>query len=199
MGYVEIIDGSHYLARLENDKVTIEPTMDRCVSCNDDRLLHDGQYLVCSQCDCRQQYMPIYDENGVRQREAKEWRDEWISERHRTWGYQLPATDIDFMLLEYSGSKPIALIEYKTIGSMKYVGIDKVMRGHAPVSNLADMANLPSFIVAYDINAIKFWVWATNNHAELELLGDNYEAISESKFVSFLKGLRGLPNEFIQL
>ena len=143
--------------------------------------------------------MPIYDENGVRQREAKEWRDEWISERHRTWGYQLPATDIDFMLLEYSGSKPIALIEYKTIGSMKYVGTDKVMRGHAPVSNLADMANLPSFIVAYDINSIKFWVWATNNHAELELLGDDYEAISESKFVSFLKGLRGLPNEFIQV
>ena len=143
--------------------------------------------------------MPIYDENGVRQREAKEWRDEWISERHRTWGYQLPATDIDFMLLEYSGSKPIALIEYKTVGSMKYVGIDKVMRGHAPVSNLADMANLPSFIVAYDIQSIKFWVFATNNHAELELLGDNYEAISESKFVSFLKRLRGLQNDFIQV
>ena len=43
MGYVEILDGSHYLARLENHKVTIEPTTDRCVSCNDDRLLHDGQ------------------------------------------------------------------------------------------------------------------------------------------------------------
>jgi hypothetical protein len=54
MGYVEILDGSHYLARLENDKVTIEPTMDRCVSCNDDRLLHDGQYLVCAICHCRQ-------------------------------------------------------------------------------------------------------------------------------------------------
>jgi len=143
--------------------------------------------------------MPIYDKSGVRQREAKEWRDEWISERHRTWGYELPATDIDFMLLEYSGNRPIALIEYKTIGSMKYVGTDKVMRGHAPVSNLANMANLPSFIVVYDINAIKFWVLPTNNHAELEVLGDNYEAINENKFMSFLKGLRGLPNDFIQV
>ena len=54
MGYVEILDGSHYLARVKNDKVTIELTKDRCISCNDDRLLHDGQYLVCSQCHCRQ-------------------------------------------------------------------------------------------------------------------------------------------------
>jgi hypothetical protein len=29
MGYVEIIDGSGYLARMENDKVTIEPTVDK--------------------------------------------------------------------------------------------------------------------------------------------------------------------------
>ena len=54
MGYVEIIDGSGYLARLENDKVTIEPTSDRCVSCNDDRLIHSGNFLVCTQCHCRQ-------------------------------------------------------------------------------------------------------------------------------------------------
>jgi len=54
MGYVEIIDGSGYLARLENDKVTIEPTTDKCMACNDDRLMHDGKYLVCTQCHCRQ-------------------------------------------------------------------------------------------------------------------------------------------------
>ena len=42
MGFVEIIDGSGYLARLENDQITIEPTDDKCMACNDDRLLHDG-------------------------------------------------------------------------------------------------------------------------------------------------------------
>ena len=195
MGYIEVLNGSGYTLRLENDNESLDPSLQICVSCNDDRLLHDGQYLLCTQCGCRQQYMPIYDENGVRQREAKEWRDEWISERHRTWGYQLPATDIDFMLLEYTGSKPIALIEYKTIGSVKYVGMDKVMRGHAPVSNLADMADLPSFVVVYDIHAIKFWVMPSNNKAALLLINDNYDAISENKFVSFLRQLRGLPND----
>jgi len=34
MGYVEILDGSHYLARVENDKVTIELTKDRCAICH---------------------------------------------------------------------------------------------------------------------------------------------------------------------
>ena len=140
--------------------------------------------------------MPIYDKNGVRQREAKEWRDEWISERHRTWGYELPATDIDFMLLEYSGSKPIALIEYKTIGSMKYVGIDKVMRGHAPVSNLATMANLPSFICAYDQQRVIFWWKGTNKMGLSNLKQDvqdvNWIHMSEPKTIHFLQHLRGI-------
>ena len=35
MGYVEIIDGSGYQARLQNDKITIEPTTDKCMSCNE--------------------------------------------------------------------------------------------------------------------------------------------------------------------
>ena len=54
MGYLEIIDGSGYLARFENDKITLVPTSDKCMACNDDRLLHDGSYLVCTQCHCRQ-------------------------------------------------------------------------------------------------------------------------------------------------
>ena len=62
MGYVEIIDGSGYVARLEDGKTTIEPTSDKCMSCNDDRLMHDGKYLVCTQCHCRQQgyYHNVY-------------------------------------------------------------------------------------------------------------------------------------------
>ena len=80
MGYVEILDGSHYLARLENDKVTIEPTMDRCVSCNDDRLLHDGQYLVCAICHCRQQEryhkMTLFKCNGCSRKTEFLWLEQ---------------------------------------------------------------------------------------------------------------------------
>ncbi len=38
----------------ENDNESLNTSKQICVSCNDDRLLHDGQYLVCSQCHCRQ-------------------------------------------------------------------------------------------------------------------------------------------------
>ena len=54
MGYVEIVDGSGYLARIENDQVTIERSTEVCVACNDDRLIHSGNFLVCTQCHCRQ-------------------------------------------------------------------------------------------------------------------------------------------------
>ena len=143
--------------------------------------------------------MPIYDENGVRQREAKEWRDEWISERHRTWGYELPATDIDFMLVEYTGDRPVALIEYKTTNSIDYVGWLKVLRGHRPVSNLATQANLPSFIVAYDIKTITFYLKGTNQLSEIYGSQVAWTVMNEASIIGFLKSLRGLPNEFIQV
>jgi hypothetical protein len=41
------------------------------------------------------------------------WRCEKISSRHRQWGYNCPAVDLDFMVAEYNYGKPVALIEYK--------------------------------------------------------------------------------------
>jgi len=135
-------------------------------------------------------YMPIYDKHGVRQREQKEWRDDWISERHRTWGYDLPATDIDFMLVEYTGDRPVALIEYKTTGSIDYVGWLKVLRGHRPVSNLATEANLPSFIVAYDIQTVTFYLRGTNQLAEQHQSQMTWLTLTEAEIVAFLRELR---------
>ena len=40
------------------------------------------------------------------------WRDARISQRHRLWCV-CPSTDLYFPLLEYSNSRPVALIEYK--------------------------------------------------------------------------------------
>jgi hypothetical protein len=54
MGYVELRDGSGFTLRIEDDKRTLTQSTDHCISCNDDRLLTDGQYLVCTQCHCRQ-------------------------------------------------------------------------------------------------------------------------------------------------
>ena len=54
MGYLEIINGSGFTLRLEDDKESLNPSTDLCIACNDDRLIRDGQYLVCTQCHCRQ-------------------------------------------------------------------------------------------------------------------------------------------------
>jgi len=41
------------------------------------------------------------------------WRCEKISQRHRDWGYNCPAVDLDFIVTEYNHGKPVALVEYK--------------------------------------------------------------------------------------
>ena len=41
------------------------------------------------------------------------WRDERLSERHGHWGFNCPAVDLDFVMLEYNHGKPCALVEYK--------------------------------------------------------------------------------------
>jgi hypothetical protein len=50
MGYVEIIDGSGLMATIENDAIKVEPSVEHCELCNDDRLLHEGDLLRCYSC-----------------------------------------------------------------------------------------------------------------------------------------------------
>ena len=51
-------------------------------------------------------------ETGVRN-ERTGWRDEDISRRHRHWGFNCPAVDLDFLVAEYNIGMPVALVEYK--------------------------------------------------------------------------------------
>jgi len=54
MGYLEIINGSGFTLRLEDDKESLNVSTNKCMACNDDRLIHSGGFLVCTQCHCRQ-------------------------------------------------------------------------------------------------------------------------------------------------
>lgn len=54
MGYAERLTGGPYLEVFENDQVKFIPSTDVCVACNDDRLIHSGNFLVCTICHCRQ-------------------------------------------------------------------------------------------------------------------------------------------------
>ena len=50
--------------------------------------------------------------DGVRQ-ERTGWRDLALSQRHRVWGFNCPAVDLDFLMVEYNIGKPVGLIDYK--------------------------------------------------------------------------------------
>ena len=80
MGYLEIINGSGFTLRLEDDKESLNRSTDLCIACNDDRLLRDGQYLVCTQCHCRQQDItmshPRFRCNGCKRDTEFLWLDQ---------------------------------------------------------------------------------------------------------------------------
>lgn len=41
------------------------------------------------------------------------WRDMRLSLRHRDWGFDCPAVDLDFLMLEYNIGYPVAVVDYK--------------------------------------------------------------------------------------
>lgn len=66
------------------------------------------------------------------------WRDQELSNRHRTWGHDCPAEDVDFLLdtqptmfndsfrlVEYYHARPKALIEYKHWNDSTYATVMK--------------------------------------------------------------------------
>ena len=71
-------------------------------------------------------------------------RDNTISEKHRRWGYNVPAVDIDFLLIEYDQAKAQALIEYRHAN-----GTIRQDTSIKAITDLANRAGLPFFIVQY--------------------------------------------------
>lgn len=53
-----------------------------------------------------------YSRDGVR-KERSGWRDLGLSQRHRDWGFNCPASDVDFAMIEYNRGLPVGLVEYK--------------------------------------------------------------------------------------
>lgn len=118
------------------------------------------------------------------------WRDAAISSRHREWGFNCPAVDLDFLVAEYNIGKPVALVEYKHHGAKTPV------YDHPTYRALADLADnyapnpLP-FIVAF------YWpdVWAfriTPVNAVARSFFENGLLLTEREYVRVLYRLRRL-------
>ena len=127
-------------------------------------------------------------------------RDDIISLKHRTWGFNVPAVDIDFLMIEYDQSIPKALIEYRHIN-----GAIRVDASIKAIIALANAANVPFFIVQYyyDTDNGKLWKEATvdtpahfriltmNPLAEQAYFSWDDEWMSEQQYKDWLHQIRG--------
>lgn len=113
------------------------------------------------------------------------WRDGGLSARHRLWGRNLPAVDIDLLLVEFDLCEPRALIEYK---HEKAAPIPVENPNLRAISRLAGLAGLPAFVVRYGDDLSWFRVRSLNGRAKR--LTPRTTTMTEDEYVAFLYGFR---------
>lgn len=119
--------------------------------------------------------------------ERTNWRDAAISARHRLYGFDCPATDIDFLLVEYNAGRPAALVEYKAVGAW----LGNIHRNTlSALRLLADAANIPFLLVMYDARSWCFTVYP-HNRAALAFV-QTPTTYSERDYVRLLYRMRGI-------
>lgn len=130
-----------------------------------------------------------YTEQGVRD-EQTEWRDESISKRHRKWGFDCPAVDIDFLMIEYNQGRPVAIVEYKHEGTKIPSGMDKTFEAIRVLCDGYKGGDLPFLIAWYNPKNWIFRIRPMNSAARL-FYGDADRSLSEVEYVRSLYTMRG--------
>lgn len=125
--------------------------------------------------------------------ERSGFRDEWISQWHRRLGYDFPAADVDFLLVEYDRRVPVALVDYK-------------MRApYTPPANeanveairwMADEAGLSFWWAFYRPEVAEFWPKPMNKRARGLIKWERW--MPEAEFQRFLKHLRNMGNTILR-
>jgi len=115
------------------------------------------------------------------------WRDQEISLRHRMWGFNCPAVDLDFLMVEYNLGKPCGLVEYKH----HHAQMPNVKHAtYRALSELASMGSLPFIIAFYWPENWAFRVYPVNQIAKHHY-GEG-QAMSEYQYVQSLYRIRRL-------
>jgi len=115
------------------------------------------------------------------------WRDEGLSARHRKWGWDCPAIDIDFLMLEYDNGEPVAIIEYK---HERAAAQHPTHPSYRALRSLADKASVLFLGVRYADDFSWFRILPINSVARGHL-SYQYHTMTEGEYVAFLYGLRG--------
>ena len=114
------------------------------------------------------------------------WRDEALSKRHRRYGFDLPATDIDFLMVEYDGGRARALIEFKHERARPQLARESTYRA---LMDLGDRAGIPVFACRYAGDFSRFFVVPLNWRACSYL--PERASLSEMEYVRLLYRIRG--------
>lgn len=121
----------------------------------------------------------------VRQ-ERTGWRDEALSQRHRRWGWDCPAVDLDFLMLEYDHGKASAIVEYKNEHAAPQYASHPTYQA---LIDLGNKANIPVIACRYSDDFSKWKVTPLNAKAQ-EILSARAE-MTEQEYVRLLYKLRG--------
>lgn len=134
--------------------------------------------------------------NGTKEvkKERSGWRDMELSERHRRWGWDCPAVDLDALFLEYDKGQPVAIVEYKNENARTQWASHPTYQA---MINLGNRASIPVFGVRYATDFSWWRVVALNEHARVWL--PEVEAMSEYEWVSFLYLIRGREMPTLEL
>jgi len=125
--------------------------------------------------------------NGKQVRQERSgWRDLRLSQRHRAWGWDCPAVDLDLLFLEYDKGIPVAIIEYKHENAPPQFASNP---NYQALINLGNRAELPVFAVRYTDDFE--WYEAVPLNALAQKLCPERKQMTEAAWVKFLYNIRG--------
>lgn len=118
--------------------------------------------------------------------ERTNWRDARMSQKHREWGWDCPAIDLDFLMVEYDRGKAVAIVEYKHEWAARQFPHHPSYRA---LIDLGNRAGLPVLAVRY-ADDFSWWAVTPLNDAARQVISGR-EMLSEVEYVEFLYRLRG--------
>ena len=135
--------------------------------------------------------------------ERSYWRHGELSLFHRELGVGCPMTDIDFLAVESTGTRPAAIIEYKNEYSQP---IDFESWQCQTLRNLCSVAQLPFYICRYSTDLTRFEIFPSNSAAftdtapALKQKGASYSnsfVLDRKRYVNFQYYIRGITKDKI--
>lgn len=119
-------------------------------------------------------------------KERTGWRDRNLSERHRKWGWDCPAVDLDFLFLEYDKGKASAIVEYKNEHAQPQFACHPTYQA---MIDLGNRAKLPVIACRYTDDFKSWTVTALNDYAKEHI--PYRVTLNEKQWVRLLYRIRG--------